>query len=294
MGKYYDLMKSSGVSLKRAPAEEDSSRDDTRDDTPNIVQEPLSRLQTSSEPQGRQTGESSPPLTGIDPTLVSLLEPDSIGADRFKKTRSRILLMAADRQIRTIMVTSAEPDDGKSLVSANLAVSIAKGIDEYVLLVDADLHFPSLHTLFGLNPLGGLREYLEGGAPLAQFLMKTPVHKLTLLPAGEPTPSASELLGSTNMKALVQELRGRYSDRFVIFDSPPAQLAAETSLLAQTMDGVILVVRHEKTSKRSVSKTIESIGRERILGVVFNGGHDQEKDYKNYYQYHKYTEKQPT
>jgi exopolysaccharide/PEP-CTERM locus tyrosine autokinase len=288
MSKYYDLLKNSGVSLDKFPA-----GDSSRDDAANILRKPLRDVKSAPDLQGKKAGESCS-LPGIDPTLVSMLEPDSIGADRFKKIRSRILLMAADKQIRTIMVTSAEPCDGKSFVAANLAVTISKGIDEHVLLVDADLHAPSLHSLFGLHPRGGLRDYLEGTAPLARFLMKTPVNKLTLLPAGEPTPSASELLGAMNMKALVQELRDRYDDRYIIFDSPPGQIAAETSLLAQTMDGVILVVRCEKTPKSEISKTIESIGREKVLGVVFNDSPDREKDYRYYYRYHQRREKRPT
>jgi len=223
MSKYYDLLKNAGVSLDKFPA-----GDSSKDDAGNILRKPLREIKPTPDPRGQQTGESSS-LPGIDPTLVSLLEPDSIGADRFKKIRSRILLMGVQRQIRTIMVTSAEPCDGKSLIAANLAVTISKGIDEHVLLVDADLHSPSLHGLFNLHPRGGLRDYLEGRAPLARFLMKTPVNKLTLLPAGEPTPSASELLGAMNMKALVQELRDRYDDRYIIFDSHHPSFGREDS-----------------------------------------------------------------
>ena len=287
MSKYHDLLKNEGTSLDKFPAGGSS-----KDDAANILREPLREIKSISDPQGQQTGETSSP-TGIDPSLVSLLEPDSIGADRFKKIRSRILLMGADRRIRSIMVTSSEPGDGKSLVAANLAVTISKGIDEHVLLVDADLHAPSLHRLFNMAPRGGLRDYLEGRAPLARCLLKTPLNKLTLLPAGEPTPSASELLSAMNMKALVQELRDRYEDRYIIFDSPPSQIAAETSLLAQIMDGVILVVRHEKTPKSQISKTIESIGREKILGVVFNHSPEREKEYQYYYQYHQHRGKRP-
>jgi len=287
MSKYYDLLKNSGISLDKFPAGGSS-----REDAANILRKPLREVKSTSDPKGRQTEESSSP-NGADHTLVSLLEPDSIAADRFKKIRSRILLMGADRRIRTIMVTSAEPGDGKSLVAANLAVTISKGVDEHVLLVDADLHSPSLHMLFNLHPRGGLRDYLEGKAPLARFLLKTPVDKLTLLPAGEPTPTASELLGAMNMKALVRELRDRYDDRYIIFDSPPGEVAAETSLLAQTMDGVILVVRCEKTSKSLISKTIESLGREKILGVVFNDSPAREKDYRYYYRYRQDREEQP-
>jgi capsular exopolysaccharide synthesis family protein len=219
--------------------------------------------------------------------LVVLVEPDSTATECFKMLRSRLQVISVNKPLRTIMVTSAEPFEGKSLVAGNLAVSIAKGINDYVILVDCDLRAPSLHKLFNLNPRFGLGEYLESGASLAQFLIKTPVDKLTLLPGGEPTSNAAELVGSLHMNALIQELKTRYDDRYVIFDSPPGQFAGETALLAQKMDGVIMVVRYGKTSRRLISETIENVGRDRILGVVFNFSPEREKDYRYYYRYYK-------
>jgi exopolysaccharide/PEP-CTERM locus tyrosine autokinase len=185
------------------------------------------------------------------------------------------------------MVTGAQPMDGKSLVAANLAVSIAQGMDHHVLLVDCDLRRPSLHKSFRLQAKQGLREYLEEGNVLAPYLLKTPVEKLTLLPAGQPSSSPSELLGSEKMQLLIQELKGRYPDRFIIIDSPPAHFTAESSSLFSMMDGVLLVVRAGKTSRKPVEDAITLIGREKIIGVVFNASIEVERDYRYYYRYYK-------
>ena len=172
------------------------------------------------------------------------------------------------------MVTGSLPQDGKSLVAANLAVCIAKGINEYVMLVDCDLRFPSLQDIFGLEAKHGLREYLEEGTSIAPYLLKTPVQKLTLL------------LGSKKMRQLVEELKSRYQDRYIIFDTPPSQFLADNAFLSHMVDDVLLVVRSGKTSKDAVLQTIESIGREKISGLIFNASDEPLKDYRYYYKYY--------
>jgi capsular exopolysaccharide synthesis family protein len=181
------------------------------------------------------------------------------------------------------MVSSAEPLDGKTLVAANLSVAIASGMNEHVLLVDCDLRRPALHQRFGIDVAQGIREYLEGGTSLAPCLVDTPAEKLKLLPAGKRPPNPSELLSSEKMRHLVKELKDRYEDRYIIFDAPPAQFTAETAFLASMMDGVLLVVRSGKTSEPLVSQAIENIGREKILGMVFNASRESDKNYYRYY-----------
>ena len=121
---------------------------------------------------------------------------------------------------------------------------------------------------------------------LADYLIKTPVQKLSLLPAGQPSSSPSELLGSRKMEALIQELKGRYPDRFIILDTPPAHFTAETSSLLSMMDGLLLVVRAGKTSRAPLEDVVANIDREKILGVVFNASAEVQRDYKYYYRYY--------
>jgi capsular exopolysaccharide synthesis family protein len=227
----------------------------------------------------------------MDPRLMSFIEPDSVAGECFKMLRAKILTRDAGSRPRTIMVTSPQPMDGKTTVSANLAISIARGINEYVLLLDCDLRRPSLAKALGLSVREGLREYLEGGTSLEPYLRKTPVEKLTLLPGGQPPVNPSELLSSQKMRDLVKELKSRYDNRYIIFDASPARFGAETTFLASMVDAVILVVRSGRTSKDDTLESIQNIGSDKILGVVLNATAEQPKAY---YQYYRYYHKRPT
>ena len=244
------------------------------------------RLDDSTAEQSKLAPDSS--LTGeTDPLLVALSDTQSTIAEQFKLLRAKIFCREKACRSLAIMITSAQSLDGKSVVAANLAVTIAQGINEHVLLVDCDLRQPSLHQLFGMQPCDGIREYLENGTSIAPYLQKTKVNKLTLLPAGKPPPNPSELLSSEKMRRLVEELRDRYQDRHIIFDVTPAGFAAEANFLATMMDNVLLVIRSGRTAMKPVMEAIDHIGRDRILGIVFNGDRETQKKYDYYYRYYK-------
>ncbi len=196
-------------------------------------------------------------------------------SESFRILRSRIVYPADDaKELRTIMVTSSSPSEGKSFVSANLGLSIAKGLDQHALVVDCDLRRPTIAKLFGLKERAkrGLANYLaEPECELAGLLQKTSLAKLSILPSGVPPNNPAELLASVRMSSLVQELASRYADRYIIFDSPPFQVASETTVLAQAVDAVVLVVGYGKSDRNLINVLVESIGRDKILGVVFNG-----------------------
>ena len=215
-----------------------------------------------------------PPAHNIDPNLVVYHDPVSVEAEIFKVLRNNILFPKEGTPPPSIMVTSATPGDGKSFIAANLAISIARGIEEHVLLMDCDMRRSSIHRNFGFddNTLG-LSEYLSQGLPLPSLLKKTIVEKLTILPGGQMPDNPAELLSSQRMKDLLDEAKTRYQDRFIIVDSPPPQLTAETTALAKYIDGILIVVRSGKTPKPLVESLIEKLGREKILGVVLNGYH---------------------
>lgn len=284
MGKFDDALKKAGAAQDRSAPEPVSSKvvETPREDVEALrldVQAPETLAPKPLQLRGRID-------PGLDPRFVCLNDPSSPAAESFKILRSKLMFSDSGELRKAIMVTGAEPMDGKSLVAANLAVSIAQGMDHHVLLVDCDLRRPSLHKSFGLQAKQGLREYLEEGNVLAPYLLKTPVGKLTLLPAGQPSSSPSELLGSDKMQSLIQELRGRHVDRFIIFDTPPAHFTAEISSLVSMMDGVLLVVRAGKTLRESVEDVITLIGRQKIIGVVFNASAEVERDYRYYYRYY--------
>jgi exopolysaccharide/PEP-CTERM locus tyrosine autokinase len=193
-------------------------------------------------------------------------------AESFRVLRSKILLpQDGAPPPRTIMVTSALPREGKSFVSANLGIALAQGMDQHALLVDCDLRAPALAQLFGLSSDQGLAEYLQDGVDLSSLLRKTSMEKLSILPSGSPPVNPAELLGSSRMLDLVEEMALRYPDRYVIFDTPPLEVASESHVLSQAVDGVVLVVREGVSNKTLIEKFISDIGKDKIIGVIFNG-----------------------
>ena len=187
------------------------------------------------------------------------------------------------------MITSAIPKEGKSFVTANLGISLAHGMDQHSLLVDCDLRKPTMAKLFGLDNSVGLVDYLRDDVTLPELIAKTAIKSLSILPSGKSPANPAELLGSTRMAALVEELSSRYEDRIIIFDSPPLLVAAESSVLAGQVDAVILVVRQSCSGRAQIQKIIDIIGTERILGIVFNDQYInplQDSIVKGYGSYH--------
>lgn len=239
-----------------------------------------------------------PPLTGAafahypgqwDDRLILATATTGPVVESIRALRTRILFPSSGKIPRTILVTSASPGEGKSFVCANLGISLAQGVDNYCLLVDCDLRKPSQHTLFGLGNTAGLSDYLRQRKQIPELLVSSGVEKLSLLPAGPRSVNAAELLGSAAMTSLVDELAQRYDDRIVLLDSPPLHAASETTVLAQHVDGVVLVVRHGASRREYVKALADAIGRDKILGVVFNAYRATMLDYKvfGYYEYQK-------
>jgi exopolysaccharide/PEP-CTERM locus tyrosine autokinase len=221
---------------------------------------------------------------GLSPKLIVLSEPNSMDGENFKLLRAQILFPKEGRPPRTIMVTSAFPGEGKTFVAANLAASIALGLNEYVLLVDCDFRRPQAHEMLGCHNEKGLREYLLGEEKMPDLLARTGVEKLTLLPAGGPSRNPSELLSSTAMRQFLREVKGRYQDRYVILDATPCHVTAEVGFLAKYVDAVVFVVMAHKSPREAIRKSIETLGKEKVLGIVFNGYARSYRSYLRYYR----------
>jgi capsular exopolysaccharide synthesis family protein len=282
MGKFFEALRKSGIANER-PSTEPIAKKRVK-----ISREKADTLKLDTLAAERRIEELPFSRNGMDPRLASALDPGCPAAESFKMLRARILTEALESRPRTITITSPEPLDGKTMVAANLAINIAQGINEHVMIVDCDFRNPSVDRYLGLDTdQGGIREYLENGTSVAPYLVKTPIDKLTALPVGEAPPNPSELLSSEKMRRLVEELKNRYEDRYIIFDSPPAQFAAETTFLGKMVDAVLLVVRSGKTGKNSVLKSMEILDRNKIIGVVFNASDHRPKDYGYYYRYYR-------
>ena len=190
--------------------------------------------------------------------------------ESFRRLRTKIIHPAEGMPARSILVVSATPVEGKSFVCANLGGIMAQGLDQHALIVDCDLRRPSMARLFGQDNDKGLVNYLRDGVKLSSLIVQTGLKRLTLIPAGPPPGNPSELLSSARMTAMIDEVVNRYQDRFILLDSPPVQAASETAVLAQHVDGVILVVRWGGPGREQVKQLVDQIGREKIISVVFN------------------------
>jgi len=220
-----------------------------------------------------------------NPVLVTAEKPNSPASEQFRQLKNNILFPEKGNPPKTIMVTSASPNEGKSFVAANLSVSIAQSIDEYVLLMDCDLRAPTIHTFFGYGGNEqGLSDYLANTIPLASVLKKASVNKLTVLTAGQIPSNPSELLSSEQMRRLLHEVKLRYDDRYIIIDAPPPYITSETHAIARFVDGIILVIRQGKTRIKEVADILDIYGREKVLGVVTNFSR---KTFGYGYGYHK-------
>jgi exopolysaccharide/PEP-CTERM locus tyrosine autokinase len=239
-----------------------------------VSHSPFLRADVQDPPVGAEILEDSLdvgyPESKISPDLVAFQKPHSFESEQFNMLKSLILFPQSGSPPRSIMITSVTPGEGKSFVASNLAVSIARNINEHVLLMDCDLRRPSIHNIFGFGRIDGLSEHLSKERSLASVLHKTIVSKLTILPGGSPPHNPSELLASEKMLGLLKEVKSKYSDRYIIIDSPPLPLASEVNVIARKVDAVILVIKYGKTKRESIEEVVEMIGRKKVLGVVFN------------------------
>lgn len=185
-----------------------------------------------------------------------------------------------------IMVTSAFPREGKTFCAVNLAMSIAMELDHTVLLVDADVARPSVPTQLGVNFEAGLMDVLlDPSIDLGDVMVRTNVEKLTILPAGRTHARSTELLASEAMSDLLTQLSTRYSDRIVVFDSPPLLVTTESRTLAAKMGQIVLVVASESTTHASVQEALSAIESCEVIGTILNKAKYSQVGEYGYYGY---------
>jgi receptor protein-tyrosine kinase len=194
-------------------------------------------------------------------------------------------LGARIRNGNLIMVTSAVPGEGKTFTAINLAISVAMELDTTVLLVDGDVAHPDLPSVLGIPSSPGLLELLTGNdLSVADVLVRTNIENLLVLPGGAPQPRATELLASEQMGSILRELASRYSDRIIIFDSPPLLATTESRVLATQMGQIVMVVAAGSTGQQAVKlalSTIESC--ETVMMMLNKASHTDVGAYRGYY-----------
>lgn len=198
------------------------------------------------------------------------IEPDSPEAECYKFLRAKIQYQAMKNDLRTVLITSPIPGDGKTLTAVNLALIMARAYDQTVLLVDCDLKRQGVHKLFGIRSDSGLQHYLTEEASLEKTIVWPGIEKLSFISGGDPISNSAEVLGAPRMKVLVKELKQRYEDRIVLFDAPPVLSGADTLALTSLVDGIVMVVSEGKTTMKDVRQAMESLQSDKLIGFVMN------------------------
>jgi protein-tyrosine kinase len=206
--------------------------------------------------------------------------PASLGAEQFRTLRSRLYQLRASQTLRTVLVTSSIPGEGKSFVANNLAHAIVRQPDRRALLIDADLRRPRLHFVFGAPSAPGLTEYLREEADEFSVIQCGQQPNLCLIPGGNEVSNPSELLSNNRLKGLIDRVSPMFD--WVILDSPPCVPVADASVLADICDGVLLVVRSGSTPAEIAQKGVQQLQGKNILGIVLNAI-DRVNLYDSYY-----------
>lgn len=207
--------------------------------------------------------------------IVSGFE-QGVYTDAYKILCTQVLQKMRDSGWNALAITSPGENEGKTMTAINLAISMALEVNQTVLLVDANLRHPSIHTYFGLKVSVGLSDYLTGDTPLEEILIHPGIDHFVILPGGKPLSNSAEMLGSPKMAKLVQELKQRYPSRIVIFDLPALLSAADALAFAPYVDAALLVVEEAKTTNEDTTRAAKLLGSTKLIGTVLNKSRDPE------------------
>ena len=215
-----------------------------------------------------------------------MTEGNSLGAEKFRLLRARLRNLRERRQLQKLVITSAVPSEGKTLVAMNLAVCLAKHTDEKILLLEGDLRKPMLGEHLGIKSLPGVGEWWASSRRTGQQIY-LPFRRLQLwiLPAGSAPENPVNILQSARFLELYKQLSTCFD--WIIIDAPPLLPMADVSFWSRQADGLLLVVREGHTPKTILQKGLETLDNPKVVGVVLNDAHEVESGYYGHYYYHR-------
>ncbi len=251
----------------------------SRKTTDKPVIRTVNKLQSTDSKIIRYTTTRAVPVNDLREKRIITNQQNSI-SDAYRILRTQILQRLNENNWNTLAITSACSGTGKSLTAINLAMSLAGEVDTTVLLVDANLRAPSLDKHFGFTAASGLTDYLLDDKPLEEILVHPEgVPRFVLLPAGRAIQNSSEMLSSTKMKTLVDELKTRYSSRVVIFDLPSILNSSDTLAFIPNVDTTLIVIAEGNTQESHLKRAFELMKGNEVIGTVLNWAYTVDKDH---------------
>lgn len=270
MGRIYEaLQRSSGSKAAENPPAVDLG----------FTAEPAS----VSEPDVASDLDRVPPLTVItapEQRLVTLNGNRTIGAEKLRILAARLRHFQEQRAIRKLLITSTVKDEGKTVLSSNIAVSLAR-MQQRVLLMDGDCHQARAGSLFGVERLPGLTDWWQSNAPIVDYLRRVNTLPLWILSSGHSVDHPVEMLQSARVAQLLQQI-GNWFD-WIIIDSPPLAPLADAAVWEKMSDAVLLVAREGTTPRSLLKKVVESLDSTKLIGVVLNDCSDRNQHYYSHY-----------
>ena len=217
-----------------------------------------------------------------DNFIIGGLEDKRI-VDTYKLLRTRLLHRMQQNNWKTLGITSARENEGKTLTSINLTISIAMKLNYTVVLVDADLRNPSVHKSLGINSEYGLCDYLREDVPLEEIMIHPGINRLVILPGSVSVEGASELLASPKMSHLVKDLKSRYPSRLILFDLPPVLVGDDVVAFAPSLDAAMLVVEDGKSRSDELAMAMQLLEETELIGTVLNKSSEEPASGYDYY-----------
>jgi non-specific protein-tyrosine kinase len=246
-----------------------------------VTAQPVEEVEAWHPPAYDESQRVSIDLKHAEKMHLVGLSPDKPESDYYSVTRTQILNMTQEKGWNTIMVTSAQPEEGKTITCINLSLSFAKAYNQTVLLVDNDLRRQNIYRYLGIQSKYGLIDHLTKGIPIGDLIQWPGIEKMVFISGGKTVSSSSELMGSPQMKGMIKEMKSRYPDRYVFFDTPPLLVGADAMTFAPLVDGIAIVVQADKTSREDVQRAMDLIPEEKFLGFILN--RERKSSRSNYY-----------
>jgi receptor protein-tyrosine kinase/non-specific protein-tyrosine kinase len=205
----------------------------------------------------------------INDLLVTFKKPLSQSADQFMKVCVRLAQSGPNG--KKVLITSALPQDGKTMAAANVAIGLAKLPDAHVTIIDADLRKPGLHKVLDISVNKCLSEYLEGKASISEIYYDTPIPRLFIIPASRTAYSHPERILSLNkVQRLLKDLQAKHPTGYIVIDSSPMLHTAEPEIILKCVDHVIMVVRYGRTQSDKLQRALGLIDKQKLMGIIFN------------------------